>query len=518
MTPGPCNKYPTVPRFSTGGSRVLKQGVLLKQSDWLGQWRSRFARLSCDQATGMPMLEFFANEADARSGQPERLRLRIGIAPTMLQERPVSRVSSGAFAFTLETMTQGKVLYLRAQTAAERLDWVNKINESVHSARPMSEIEPSGALQHRSGTFVTLPSELWVHVIAQGGPALLSLCSALQKHLRCAIHQSSELYRALSRACFTVTHALAWRDVFIECSSKWDSQKPLRSWAGQFSPSYWTSDVNHRISYAQFWSPGSKYVFQPFTGPEAVEVGPTGVVFARGMPSYSPLSVTIKGHTDPTGEFWDYPATHATEHEGPETLRRSWCTSRMHHSNVGLLVDLGTLALVTGVGVVNPADGFDCPVKLCLAFASMDDPGGIAGAMRRAARYMDGGRDARARATVTRLEASSDQMGKWDAWGRSPAEAGDPCVAINFPEPPACDGMHIVRACAPTAARWLHFLIVSAYNPNRHEEPNVDVCKLQVFGIPLAQTEERTRWGALVDEVQHERETVWGQPGTSAAK
>ena len=104
---------------------------MLKQSDWLGQWRSRFARLSCDQATGMPMLEFFANEADARSGQPERLRLRIGIAPTMLQERPVSRVSSGAFAFTLETMTQGKVLYLRAQTAAERLDWVNKINESV---------------------------------------------------------------------------------------------------------------------------------------------------------------------------------------------------------------------------------------------------------------------------------------------------------------------------------------------------------------------------------------------------
>ena len=58
-------------------------------------------------------------------------------------------------------------------------------------------------------------------------------------------------------------------------------------------------------------------------------------------------------------------------------------------------------------------------------------------------------------------------------------------MAIHFPEPPACDGMHIVQPCAPTAARWVHFLIVSSYNPNGHEDPNIDVSKLQVFGIPL---------------------------------
>ena len=88
----------------------------------------------------------------------------------------------------------------------------------------------------------------------------------------------------------------------------------------------------------------------------------------------------------------------------------------MHDRNVALLVQLDSLALVTGVGVVNPAEGFDpnpnpipnpnpdpkpkpkpnanpspnpiptqvnpaegfdCPVKQLLAFAFMEDPGGL---------------------------------------------------------------------------------------------------------------------------------------------
>ena len=47
------------------------------------------------------------------------------------------------------------------------------------------------------------------------------------------------------------------------------------------------------------------------------------------------------------------------------------CTSTTHDRNVGLLVRLNDLALVTGVGVVNPAEGFDCPVKLLLAYADI---------------------------------------------------------------------------------------------------------------------------------------------------
>ena len=67
--------------------------------------------------------------------------------------------------------------------------------------------------------------------------------------------------------------------------------------------------------------------------------------------------------------------------------------------------------------------------------------------------------------------------------------AGEPIVAINFPAPPACDGMHIVQPCAPTAARFVLFLIVNGYNPNSHDGPNIDVSKLQVFGTPVPELE-----------------------------
>ena len=110
-------------------------------------------------------------------------------------------------------------------------------------------------------------------------------------------------------------------------------------------------------------------------------------------------------HSDQAGEFeaYGFPATNALRHNG--VLRQCWCTSTMHDRNVALLVRLDSLALLTGVGVVNPAEGFDCPVKQLLAFAFMEDPGGLEGATRRVARFRDGGQDAASKATVARLEA-----------------------------------------------------------------------------------------------------------------
>ena len=163
-------------------------------------------------------------------------------------------------------------------------------------------------------------------------------------------------------------------------------------------------------------------------------------------------------------------------------------------------------------------------MKQLLAFAFMEDPGGLEGATRRVARFRDGGQDAASKATVARLEASqasqaalaaaeaeatqavlaaqavqafaasqacwregmppSDQparaarqarahslkvarakatqaelaaqvaqsrCGAWGGWGRPKQAEPPPLVAIHFPEPPACDGMHIVQPCAPTA-------------------------------------------------------------------
>ena len=296
-----------------------------------------------------------------------------------------------------------------------------------------------------------------MNVLIQGGPAILSICSSLCKQLHEGISESTELHRGFAQECFAVTCATDWRAALLICCKQWQSHPALPSWAGRFLGS------------------SSPYQIEPpIPGTEAPPRAP------------DPLAAAVVAHTDQVGHYAQiFPPSEAVHHNG--SLQRCWCTSTMHDRNCSLLVRLDSPALVTGVGVVNPAEGFDCPVKLLLAFASMEEPAGFAGATQRVARFMDGGKDAPSKAAVAQLEAPQARWGAWGAWGRLKPPAGDPIVAIHFPGPPACDGMHIVQPCAPTAARWVHFLIVSAYNPNHHDLPNIDVCKLQVFGIPLDQ-------------------------------
>ena len=71
-----------------------------------------------------------------------------------------------------------------------------------------------------------------------------------------------------------------------------------------------------------------------------------------------------------------------------------------------------------------------------------------------------------------------------DARSLAQRNRGEPLVAIEFPPPPACDGLHIVQRCRPTFARYVHILMASAYNPNNHEAANIDISKLQLFGAP----------------------------------
>ena len=106
---------------------------------------------------------------------------------------------------------------------------------------------------------------------------------------------------------------------------------------------------------------------------------------------------------------------------------------------------------------------------------------------------------ARAKATQAELAAqvAQSRCGAWGGWGRPKQAEPPPLVAIHFPEPPACDGMHIVQPCAPTAAHWVLYFIVSGYNPNGHEGPNIDVSKLQVFGIPLDPEETPAPGGGI---------------------
>ena len=75
----------------------------------------------------------------------------------------------------------------------------------------------SRALSAQSGTlrtepmepeeerFPDLPNELWIHVLFQGGPALLSPCSRLCKQLHQGISErevASELHRYFAQECY----------------------------------------------------------------------------------------------------------------------------------------------------------------------------------------------------------------------------------------------------------------------------------------------------------------------------
>ena len=229
--------------------------------------------------------------------------------------------------------------------------------------------------------FPSLPNELWVHVIAQGGPALLAPCSSLCTQLHEAVAESSELWSYFARRCFAVADASDWRPAFIACAVAWPKWR-LPAYAGGFHQ----ADSPFRIQPSQ--SQGE---------PEA-------------EPPPRPLAATVVGHTDERGMYaLMYPAAAALlrvhQHPAAGSLQMCWCTSNHHDRNVGLLVRLDAPTLVSGIGVVNPAEGFDCPVKLCLAFASMEENEGLAGAMRRAAPFLDGGRDAPSRAAVARRSA-----------------------------------------------------------------------------------------------------------------
>ena len=87
--------------------------------------------------------------------------------------------------------------------------------------------------------FPDLPSELWINVLLQGGPALLSSCSRLCKQLHQAVSESSVLHRHYAQECFAVTGCepparTSWRDAFLHCCRLWSGRPALPAWSGRF--------------------------------------------------------------------------------------------------------------------------------------------------------------------------------------------------------------------------------------------------------------------------------------------
>ena len=87
--------------------------------------------------------------------------------------------------------------------------------------------------------FPDLPSELWINVLLQGGPALLSSCSRLCKQLHQAVSESSVLHRHYAQECFAVTGCepptrTSWRDAFLHYCRLWRGRPALPARSGRF--------------------------------------------------------------------------------------------------------------------------------------------------------------------------------------------------------------------------------------------------------------------------------------------
>ena len=176
-------------------------------------------------------------------------------------------------------------------------------------------------------TFPDLPNELWIHVLVQGGPALLSSCSCLCKQLHQGISESSELHRFYAQECFGVTDCVReahtdWREALVQCCKQWRSRPALPAWAGGFL------SITPRSPY-QIDASHPSHLDSP------LDTLP-GVVAPLRAPS--PLAASVVAHTDQAGEIeaYGFPADNALSHNG--ILRQCWCTSTTHDRNVGLLV------------------------------------------------------------------------------------------------------------------------------------------------------------------------------------
>lgn len=200
-----------------------------------------------------------------------------------------------------------------------------------------------------------------------------------------------------------------------------------------------------------------------------------------GWPS---LHSRVVEHSDFRGEFRAFHPPEAAV-ALPNSPDSCWCTSSNIHANVDVAAEFvghdsafGEFALVLGVAVSNCAAHVgDNPAADVLAFLSYNMPNFVR-PEGRAVEFDDGGRSAASQRVVHAL-AENDGSSV-----RRP-EPGHPAARCTFPPCPDAFDMRVVRRCAPTVARFVHFKVLSSHNPNGHADANVDVHELHAVGVLL---------------------------------
>lgn len=308
----------------------------------------------------------------------------------------------------------------------------------------------SSADEAHSG-FMDLSADAWLSVLLVSESALtVSRCAAVCEAFRDLVYRSAQLWQLLAARDFGLREECEWFlqvDVASTATAGTLSSIAALRWRGAYAECRAALDLSTRQSTRQ-------EQYRPQTA-------------AAGL-----ISLRETACSDSAGEFAAYYPVHfALRGCGP--LECCWCSSSGNCRNVSVCARVaGGYALVTAVGCVNPADGFDNPVKDVVVFGSLS-PLSLG-----SSRFDDGGRDDEAKRLV---EAALD--GSAEATPRLPPDA--PLGGCRFPPFPACRGLHVVRPCAPTVVRFVRFLVLSSQNPAGHTDANVDVSKLQLFGTPL---------------------------------
>lgn len=197
--------------------------------------------------------------------------------------------------------------------------------------------------------------------------------------------------------------------------------------------------------------------------------------------------------TDEVHEFLMFPPENALARASK--LNNCWSTSRGHGRDQEVAVALTdghhrcpTHAVLLGIGAIDPPNfGFTNPCAELLAFGSCRraeivetraDPCYRADAPL----HEDERRSERTARLVAALLADEGEVAS-----QRVAAQGEPLAGIRFPPPPACGALRVTQPVRPRVVRYMRFLLRTSYDENGqgHAESNVDISKLQAYGVPV---------------------------------
>lgn len=197
--------------------------------------------------------------------------------------------------------------------------------------------------------------------------------------------------------------------------------------------------------------------------------------------------------TDEVHEFPRFPPENALARASK--LINCWSTSRGHGRDQEVAVALTdgqhrcpTHAVLLGIGAIDPPHfGFSNPCAEVLAFGSCRRAEIVETRTDLCYRadaplHEDKRRSEHTARLVAALLADEGEVAS-----QRVSAPGEPLAGIRFPSPPACGALRVTQPVRPRVVRYMRFLLRTSYDENGQglAESNVDISKLQAYGVPV---------------------------------